>query len=113
MKNFFLLLFVILRIANNNTKQITAKQTSSTINETMIMEIKILGTGCPKCRQLENLTREMIRETGIDAQVEKVEDIMQIMGYGVARTPGLVIDGKVVAAGKLPAREELKQLLTK
>jgi small redox-active disulfide protein 2 len=75
------------------------------------MKIKILGTGCPKCQQLEAVTREAVSELGIDATVEKVKDIVEIMEYPILTTPGLVIDGKVVLAGKVPTREEVKTLL--
>ena len=77
------------------------------------MEIKILGTGCPKCKSLERLTREAVNETGIEADISKVEDIMDIMNYGVVSTPALVIDGKVVLYGRLPSSSEIKTFLTK
>jgi small redox-active disulfide protein 2 len=77
------------------------------------MDIKILGTGCPKCKQLEKKTRNAIDELGIDASIEKVEDIMKIMEYGVMSTPGLVIDGDVVFSGRLPSSKELNEMLTK
>lgn len=77
------------------------------------MEIKVLGTGCTKCKKLEQLMREVTAELGINANIEKVEDIYKIMEYGVMRTPGLVVDGKVVLAGKLPKSSELKELLSK
>ena len=77
------------------------------------MEIKVLGTGCPKCKTLEKATRDAITELGIDANVTKEEDIMKIMGYGVMRTPGLVVDEKVVASGKLLTVDEIKDLLTR
>jgi small redox-active disulfide protein 2 len=76
------------------------------------MEIKILGTGCPKCKKLEEKTRQAVNELGIEANIEKVEDIMKIMEYGVMSTPGLVIDGKVVFSGRLPSSKELNDLLT-
>ena len=76
------------------------------------MEIKILGTGCPKCKTLEKLTREIVAEIGIEANISKVEDIMQIMNYGVISTPALVIDEKVVIKGRLPSEKEIKKLLT-
>ncbi len=76
------------------------------------MEIKILGTGCPKCKSLEKVTRDMILETGVDASVSKVDDIMDIMTYGVASTPALVIDGKVVLYGRIPSANEMKKILT-
>ena len=76
------------------------------------MEIKILGTGCPKCKTLEKLTREVVAETGLEANISKVEDIMQIMNYGVVSTPALVIDEKVVIKGRVPSEKEIKELLT-
>jgi small redox-active disulfide protein 2 len=75
------------------------------------MEIKILGTGCPKCKTLEKLTREVVEQNGIDATVTKVEDIYQIMKYGVMTTPAMVIDEKVVIKGRIPSLEEIKQVL--
>lgn len=76
------------------------------------MEIKVLGTGCPKCKSLEKATRDAVTELGINANIEKEEDIMKIMGYGIMHTPALVIDGKVVASGRVPNEKELKNLLT-
>jgi small redox-active disulfide protein 2 len=77
------------------------------------MEIKILGPGCPKCKTLEKLTREVVEKYGIDATVTKVEDIMAIMNYGVLATPALVIDEKVVLKGRVPSPDELKSILTR
>lgn len=77
------------------------------------MEIKILGPGCPKCKTLEQATRTAVQELGIDANVTKVEDIVAIMGYGVMRTPGLVIDEKVIFSGKVPSVNELKEIISK
>jgi small redox-active disulfide protein 2 len=77
------------------------------------MEIKVLGTGCPKCKALEKATREVVAESGIEANITKIEDIMDIMSYGVSSTPALVVDGKVVLKGRLPSNSELKELLTK
>ncbi|MBE0675355.1 MAG: TM0996/MTH895 family glutaredoxin-like protein [Bacteroidales bacterium] len=77
------------------------------------MEIKVLGTGCPKCKTLEKLTREVVEQSGIDATVVKVEDIVAIMNYGVISTPALVVDGKVVVKGRVPSADELKKILTK
>lgn len=77
------------------------------------MEIKILGTGCPKCKTLEKLTREVVEQNGIDATVTKVEDIYQIMKYGVMTTPAMVVDEKVVIKGRIPSADEIKQVLTK
>ncbi len=77
------------------------------------MEIKVLGTGCPNCKALEKSVRNTLTELNIDANVEKVEDIVQIMSYGIMRTPGLVIDGKVVLSGRIPSANELKELIEK
>lgn len=77
------------------------------------MEILILGTGCTKCKTLEKQVREVVKEQNLDAQVSKVEDIMEIMKYGVMSTPGLVVDGKVVLSGKLPSKNEIIDLLKK
>nr|WP_320038005.1 thioredoxin family protein [uncultured Bacteroides sp.] len=77
------------------------------------MEIKVLGTGCSKCKTLEKLTREVIEQNGIDATVSKIEDIMEIMKYGVMATPALVVDGEVVIKGKVTSLEEIKQVLIK
>ena len=75
------------------------------------MEIKVLGTGCPKCKTLEKLAREMVTELGLDANITKEEDIMKIMSYGVMRTPALVINEEVVFSGRIPPANELKQIL--
>lgn len=77
------------------------------------MEIKVLGTGCAKCKALEKATKEAIEKTGVSATVTKVEDIVEIMQFGVMTTPALVIDGKVVVKGKVPSIEELTHLLIK
>jgi small redox-active disulfide protein 2 len=77
------------------------------------MEIKILGPGCAKCKTLDKLTREVVEKNGINATISKVEDIMEIMKYGVMSTPALVVDEKVVIKGRVPSSDELKQLLTK
>ena len=77
------------------------------------MEIKVLGTGCPKCKTLEKLTREVVEAEGIDATITKVEDIMDIMSYGVMMTPALVVDGKVMFKGRMPSVKEIKTILTK
>lgn len=69
-----------------------------------MINIKILGTGCASCKSTQRLVEEVIAAKGVQAQVEKVEDIPSIMQYGVMRTPGVVIDGKVVHAGGVPSR---------
>lgn len=76
------------------------------------MDIKVLGTGCPKCRALEKAVNKAVTESGLDATVSKVEDIVEIMKMGVMTTPALAIDGKVVVKGKVPSVKELKELLT-
>lgn len=73
--------------------------------------IKILGTGCAKCKALEQRVREYLKENAIEADVQKVEDIVDIMAYGIMRTPGLVVDEKVVLSGRLPSYDELKDLV--
>lgn len=78
-----------------------------------MMEIKILGTGCPKCKTLEKLTREVVAQNGIDASITKVEDIVEIMKYGVITTPALVVNGKVEIRGRVPSSDEIKQVLTR
>ena len=77
------------------------------------MEIKVLGTGCARCKSLEKVTIKAVEELNIDATVEKVEDIQKIMEYAVMRTPALVINEKVVLSGQVPKVSELKELLTK
>ncbi|HCE58790.1 MAG TPA: thioredoxin family protein [Prolixibacteraceae bacterium] len=77
------------------------------------MDIKILGTGCPKCKTLEKLTRDVVEQNGIDASIGKVEDIMEIMKYGVMTTPALVVNGKVEIKGRVPSSDEIKQVLTR
>ncbi len=76
------------------------------------MNIKVLGTGCPKCKALEKAVINSLSELNIQADVSKVEDIMEIMQFGVMRTPALVINEKVVLSGRLPNDKELKSLLT-
>jgi len=75
------------------------------------MEIKILGTGCSKCGKLEENTKKAIEELKIDASIEKVTDFKKIIKYGVMQTPALVIDDKVLAAGKVLSVEEIKKFL--
>ncbi len=76
------------------------------------MEIKVLGTGCPKCKKLERSTRDVVAGMGIEAAITKEEDIMKIMEYGIMHTPGLVINGKVVVSGRLPSSKEIEQFIT-
>lgn len=78
-----------------------------------MMEIKILGTGCPNCKTLEKGVNIAVAEMKIDAKVEKIEDIQKIMAYGIMRTPGLVINEKVVLSGRVPSVTELKEIIAK
>ena len=73
--------------------------------------VQILGTGCAKCEKLKKNTEQAIQELGVDAQVEKVTDIMKITSFGVMMTPALAVDGQVKVVGKIPSAEEIKQLL--
>ncbi|AOO66620.1 thioredoxin family protein [Sulfurospirillum halorespirans] len=75
------------------------------------MKIEILGTGCSKCQALTLHVKEAVAKKGIFAQVEKVEDLMKIMAYGVTSTPALVIDGTVVSSGKLLSVDEIVAFL--
>jgi small redox-active disulfide protein 2 len=76
------------------------------------MEIKVLGSGCARCKSLEKITQQAVEELNLDATVEKVEDIQKIMEYAVMRTPALVINEKVVMSGQVPKVAEIKDLLT-
>jgi len=78
-----------------------------------MMEIKILGTGCPKCKKLEQITRQAVEAADIGANISKEEDMMKIMEYGIMSTPGLVINEKVVFSGRVPSSKELNEILTK
>ena len=77
------------------------------------MEIKVLGPGCAKCKKTEQLVQEVIKETGVDAVVEKVSDLMQIASYGVFGTPSVIVDGEVKCAGKVPKKDDIKKWLGK
>ncbi|WP_319524737.1 thioredoxin family protein [uncultured Desulfosarcina sp.] len=73
------------------------------------MEIKVLGPGCAKCKQAEKIVKDAVAESGIDATVEKVTDVMEIAGYGVFGTPAVVVDGEVKCVGKIPKKGEILQ----
>jgi small redox-active disulfide protein 2 len=75
------------------------------------MVIKVLGTGCTKCHQLEENARKAVAELGISATVEKVDNIKDIMKYGVMKTPALVVDEKVKVMGRVPSSDEIKKYL--
>ena len=77
------------------------------------MEIKVLGPGCPKCEQTEKLVKEAIKESGVQANVEKIKDIMEIAKHGVFMTPAVMVDGEVKSVGKVPSKEDIKGWITK
>jgi small redox-active disulfide protein 2 len=77
-----------------------------------MLNIKILGSGCPNCKRLEALTRQALEGLAIEAQVTKVTDYADIMAYNILSTPGLVINEKLVSAGRVPAEAEITTFLT-
>ncbi len=77
------------------------------------MEIKVLGPGCTKCSKTEKLVQEAIKESGVDATVEKVTDMMQIATYGVLGTPSVIVDGQVKCTGKVPKKADVLSWLEK
>jgi small redox-active disulfide protein 2 len=77
------------------------------------MEIKVLGSGCANCKNLEKAVRTAVSEMNSNAVVTKEEDIVKIMAYGIMRTPALVIDEKVVVSGRVPSVKEIKELIDK
>jgi len=77
------------------------------------MEITVLGPGCPKCEATVEAVREVIAETGVDAQIEKVTDVMEIAKHGVFMTPSVVINGEVKCVGKVPKKDQIKAWVKK
>jgi small redox-active disulfide protein 2 len=71
------------------------------------MEIKILGTGCPKCKRLEQIVHEAVTEAGVEANIVHVTQMDQIMAYPIMSTPGLVINEELKSSGRLPRKEEV------
>jgi len=78
-----------------------------------MLSVKILGTGCKKCQTLEKRVRELVAQNNIDAAVEKVTEIQEIISYGIMTTPGLVVNGKVVSYGIVPKDEQIISWLNK
>ena len=76
------------------------------------MDLKILGTGCPKCKKLEEATKTAATELGIKYNIEKITDIEKIMSFSVMSTPALVVNGEVKVAGRVPSIEDLKKMLS-
>ncbi len=74
--------------------------------------IKVLGTGCTKCKTTADLVKEVIKEQNIDAEIIKVEDLMEIMKYNIMATPAILIDEKVKIKGRVPSKKELVDLLS-
>ena len=76
-----------------------------------MLNIKILGSGCTNCKNLEKLCREVVTENKLEANIEKVTDIKEIVSYGIMSTPGLVVNGKILSSGKLPTKNTLQHWL--
>ena len=76
------------------------------------MKIKVLGPGCARCHKLEQTTKEVVKELGIDAEIEKVSDIKKIIQYPILATPGLVIDEKLVCSGRVLSKAEVTTFIT-
>jgi small redox-active disulfide protein 2 len=77
----------------------------------MSISIKILGTGCPKCKTTISIVEEVVKENNMEATVEKVEDIMEIMKYNVLSTPVVVVDEEIKIKGRVPSKKEIEELL--
>ncbi len=77
------------------------------------MKIEILGTGCPKCKKTKETIDKVVKQTGVDAEVVKVDDIEKIMSYGVMITPAVVVDGEVKLTGKVPDEKDIKKWIGK
>ena len=75
-------------------------------------KIQILGTGCPKCKKLFEIAQQTVKDFGLDAEVTKVEDINEILNFGVMMTPALAVDGEVKVVGRIPKSEEIKSFIS-
>ena len=75
------------------------------------MEIKVLGSGCATCHKLHESVKQAVAELGTDAQIPYITDIMEIMKAGIMHTPGLIMNGKVKAMGRVPSVKEIKQMI--
>jgi small redox-active disulfide protein 2 len=78
-----------------------------------MMEIKVLGPGCPRCGQTEKIIKEVVAEAGVEATVEKITDVMQIMTFRVMSTPAVVVDGQVKSVGKVPQKADILSWIKK
>jgi small redox-active disulfide protein 2 len=74
-------------------------------------KIQILGTGCPKCKKLYELSQQAVKEAGIEAEITKVDDINEIMKFGIMMTPALAVDGEVKVAGRIPKMDEILKII--
>jgi len=77
-----------------------------------MIEVKVLGPGCPRCKKLEELTRAAVAELGIEANIIKVSDLGEILQYPIIHTPGLVINEKLVSSGRIPSKAEVVSFIT-
>lgn len=77
-----------------------------------MLNIKILGSGCPNCKKLEAITRKVVETLGVEANIEKVTDFSKIMEYDILATPGLVINEKVMSSGRIPGEDEITTFIT-
>jgi small redox-active disulfide protein 2 len=75
-------------------------------------KLQILGTGCPKCKKLFEAVQQVVKDFGIEADVTKVEDINEIMKFGIMMTPALAVDGAVKVVGRIPKPDELKTMIS-
>lgn len=75
------------------------------------MNIKVLGSGCPNCKKMEQVTKEALQELGLDGEIEKVTDFADIMKYPILATPALVVNEEVVCSGRIPSKDEVKAWL--
>ena len=78
----------------------------------MLLTVKILGSGCANCKRLEAITRQVIDQLGVEAEVVKVTEFSDIMAYNIMSTPGLVLNEKLVSAGRIPSAAEITALVT-
>lgn len=77
------------------------------------MNIKVLGSGCKKCEEVYKICNELVNELNIDAEIEKLTEFKDILKYGVMKTPGLVINEKLQASGRVPSKKEIKEFINK
>lgn len=100
-------------VKNSGEGSCMPEVTSKAETSNMESSVKVLGSGCAKCRELEKVTREALEELGMNSNIEHVTDFVRIAAYGVMITPALVVDGKVVSYGKVLKKDEIKALFCK